>query len=384
MIPLSIPHIAGNEWKYVKECLDTGWVSMAGAYVDKFEKIVAEYAGAKYGVAAVNGTAALDVSLKLVGVERDDFVIVPNITFIASANAVKYQSANPIFVDIDPKTWQMDLDLLEKFLEEQTYIVCKGEVCHSHHKASHRRVKAIMPVHVLGNMLDMYRLMRIAKKYHLEVVEDASESLGSYYKGKHSGVFGKIGVFSFNGNKIITTGGGGVIVTNNKKLAKRAKHLTTQAKKNPTDYFHDEVGYNYRMVNVLAAMGVAQMEQLLGFIEKKQYIDSFYRKQLEGIGDIEFQEIPSEVDFNAWLVTIKTKKQNKLIKYLNENGVMCRPFWYPMNQLPMFTDDLYIQEKDYSRNIHQTCLSIPSSVGLTDKQLKTVVKTIKAFFAKTK
>ncbi len=382
MIPLSIPHIAGNEWKYVKDCLDTGWVSMAGAYVDKFEKIVAEYAGAKYGVAAVNGTAALDISLKLVGVERDDYVIVPNITFIASANAVKYQSANPIFVDIDPKTWQMDLDLLEQFLERETYQVCTGKSCHRHLKSTHRRVKAIMPVHVLGNMLDMKRLVKVSKKYHLEIVEDASESLGSYYDGKHSGTFGKIGVFSFNGNKIITTGGGGVIVTNNKAIAKRAKHLTTQAKKNPADYFHDEIGYNYRMVNVLAAMGVAQMEQLPSFIKQKKHIDRFYRKELQGVGDITFQNIPIEVDFNGWLITIKTSKQKKLIKYLNNNGVMCRPFWYPMNQLPMFVDDLYIQENDFSRNIHQTCLSIPSSVGLTEKQLKTVVKTIKDFYKK--
>ena len=211
-------------------------------------------------------------------------------------------------------------------------------------------------------------------------MEDASESLGSTYKGQHSGTFGKFGVFSFNGNKIITTGGGGVIVTDDEELAKKAKHLTTQAKTRPDEYIHDMVGYNYRLVNVLAAMGVAQMEQLPDFIKSKKQIDKYYREELEGVGDIVFQTIPDTVDFNSWLVTIRSTKKQKLINHLNENGVMCRPFWVPMNQLPMFTENLYISDDDNAADVYNTGLSIPSSVGLTETQLKTVVSTIKRFF----
>lgn len=378
MIPLTIPKISGNEWKYVKECLDTGWVSMAGAYVDKFEKIIADYTGAKYAVAAVNGSCALDISLQLAGVKEDDYVIVPNITFIASANTVKYQNASPIFIDIDPQTWQMDLDLLESFLELKTELKADNLVL----KSSGKIIRAIMPVHVLGNMFNIERLMNLAQKYKLEVVEDASESLGTYYKGKHSGTFGKLGVLSFNGNKIITTGGGGMIITNDEKLGKRAKHLTTQAKTSPDEYMHDEVAYNYRMVNVLAAIGVAQMEQLPGFIQMKKAINARYREGLSGIGDIQFQKTEPEVDCNDWLITIQTSQKQELINYLNSNGIMVRPFWVPMNQLPMYKDDLYINNDDQSGKIYDTCLSIPSSVGLTEVQQGEVIDKIKTFYKK--
>jgi perosamine synthetase len=266
MLLLSGPNIAGNEWKYVKECLDTGWVSSVGSYVTKFENMLAEYSGCKYGVATSSGTTALHIALMLAGVEREDYVIAPNVTFIASINSIKYTGADPILIDVDPATWQMDLALLEEFLENETDQRGDDLI----YINDGRRIKAILPVHVLGNMCDMDRLLLLAEKYNLQVVEDATEALGSYYKGKHSGSFGSMGCFSFNGNKIITTGGGGVIVTNDEELAKKAKHLTTQAKSDPFEYLHDEVGYNYRLVNVLAAMGVGQMELLPSFIKEKK------------------------------------------------------------------------------------------------------------------
>ncbi len=384
MIPLSIPHLDGNEWEYVKKCIDTGWVSSAGAYVTQFENMVAEYAGCKHGIACVNGTSGLHLTMHMHDIKLGDHLIVPNITFIASANAASYTFANPIFVDVDPETWQMDLGLLEDFLEKNTYTVTEGvgesEKTYSYSLLSHKPIKAIMPVHVLGNMCNMERLMEIANRFHLLVIEDASESLGSYYKGKHSGSFGKMSVFSFNGNKIITTGGGGVIVTDDDELAKRAKHLTTQAKADPDTYYHDEIGFNYRMVNILAAIGVAQMEQLSGFIEIKKHIDAYYRKHLQGIGDIKFQEVKDYVNANCWLFTFSSSKQAEILKALQENNVIARPFWMPMNQLPMFKNNLYVTEHDHSRKVHADSLSIPSSVNLTDTEMDKVIEIIKSCF----
>ncbi|MCB0635951.1 MAG: LegC family aminotransferase [Lewinella sp.] len=377
MIPLSIPHLDGNEWTYVKECLDTGWVSSAGAYVNRFEAMVAEYAGSPHGVACMNGTAALHLSLRLSGVQAGDYVIVPNLTFIASANAVAYTGAEPIFLDIHPGTWQLDLDLLEDFLSAHTFLNEKDELVT---RRDGRVVRAIMPVHVLGNMCDMERLLFIAHRYQLTVIEDATEALGSYYKGQHAGTFGRFGAFSFNGNKIITTGGGGVIITADEALAQQAKHLTTQAKVSPDEYIHDEIGYNYRLVNVLAALGVAQMERLPAIRTFKQKMDAFYREGLSGVGDITFQEVLPDVDPNGWLFTFRTARMRELLPYLNEQGVQSRPFWMPMNQLPMFKRSLYIRQHDHSNAVYQTSISIPSSAGLTDEQLEVVVKTIKQFY----
>ena len=262
MLLLSGPNIAGNEWKYVKDCLDTGWVSSVGAYVDQFEKMSAAFAGTKYAVATSSGTTALHICLVMMGVNENDYVITPNITFIATCNSIKYTGADPILIDADPLTWQMDLDLLEEFLENETEQ--RNDYCC--YKKDGRRIPVVMPVHVLGNMCDMDRLMALAKKHHITVIEDSTEALGSYYKGKHAGSFGLMGTFSYNGNKIVTTGGGGMIVTDDEALAKKAKHLTTQAKSDPFEYIHDEIGYNYRLANVAAAMGVAQMEQLPVFV----------------------------------------------------------------------------------------------------------------------
>ncbi len=373
IVPLSVPNLSGNEWKYVKDCLDTGWISSVGSYVTQFEQKVAEYAGAKYGVAAVNGTAAIHISLLLAGVKREDYVIIPNITFVATANAAKYTGADLILMDADPETWQMDLDLLEDFLSNDTTINDKGECIYT---KDGRRIQALLPVHVQGNVGDMDRMMAIANKYHLCVVEDAAESLGSTYKSKHTGTFGKLGCFSFNGNKIISTGGGGVIVTDDEALAKKAKHITTTAKTDPLEYFHDQVGYNYRLVNILAAVGVAQMEVLDDYIAKKQYIGDFYKKHLTGVADIKFQKVNPEVSHNNWLFTIQTSHQKRLVKYLNANGVICRPFWTPMNKLPMYKDSLYITKENNCDEIHQTCLAIPCSTSITDEELTIVVNEI--------
>jgi perosamine synthetase len=382
MIPLSIPQIDGNEWKYVQDCLNTGWISSAGSYVTQFEEMIAEYAGANYGIACMNGTAGLHIAQILLGVTADDHVIAPNITFIATLNAIKYTGAHPILIDVDAANWQMDLNLLEKYLSEQTEAKATAEGTFRFDNTTGKRVRAIMPVHVLGNIGDMKRMLAIAEKYNLVIIEDSTEALGSTFEGKHAGTFGKIGVFSFNGNKIISTGGGGVIVTDDEELSKRAKHLTTQAKVSAMDYIHDEIGYNYRLVNVLAAIGVAQMEKFPELLKKKKVMDAFYRKHLEGVGDIQFQEIPEGTDPNCWLFTFSTSRMRELLEYLNANGVQSRPFWMPMNQLEMFKEDIYVTEKDVSASVYADSISIPSSAGITQEQLETVVETIKAFYSK--
>lgn len=376
MLLLSGPNMAGNELKYVTECITTGWVSSVGAYVDQFEKMSAEFAGTKYAVATSSGTTALHICLVMMGVNSDDYVITPNITFIATCNSIKYTGANPIFIDTDVNTWQMDLDLLEEFLTNETEQ--RDGVCH--YKKDGKRIPVIMPVHVLGNMCDMDRLMALAAKHHLTVIEDSTEALGSYYKGQHAGSFGLLGTFSYNGNKIITTGGGGMIITNDEALAKRAKHLTTQAKSDPFEYMHDAIGYNYRLVNVAAAMGVAQMEQLPGFIKRKYEIIDFYKNELQGVGDIKFQQVNADVKPNWWMPTIMTAKQKEVLKALNDSKMQSRPFWVPMNQLPMFTNDIYYNHTDRSNFVYQHCLSIPCSTYITNEDLKAVSDKIKSCF----
>ena len=373
LIPLSVPNIAGNEWKYVKDCLDSGWISSVGSYVTQFEQMVADFSGTKFGVAAVNGTAALHIALLLSGVKQDDYVILPNLTFVASANSIKYLGADPILIDADPDLWQIDLDLLEEFLENETDEK-NGELIYIR---DGRRIGAIMPVHILGNMCDMDRFLSIVKKYPLPVVEDATEALGTTYKAKSAGTFSPMACFSFNGNKIISTGGGGVIVTDDEQLAKHAKHLTTTAKARTDEYYHDEVGYNYRLVNVLAAIGVGQMELLPSFIKRKKECVAFYKKELAGVADIRFQQELPGVETNGWLFTIQTDKQQQLLEHLNTNKILSRRFWMPMNKLPMYKDCVYTQKKDNADYIYNTCLSIPCSTNITDEELGIVVKEIK-------
>jgi perosamine synthetase len=377
MTLLSAPNIAGNEWKYVKDCLDTGWVSSVGSYVDSFEKKLAEFTGAKYAVATSSGTTALHISLILSGVKQGDYVIVPNITFVASLNSIAYTGAEPILMDVNVGDWQMDLDLLDQYLSENTFRDDSGLCLH---KSDRRVIRAIMPVHVLGNMCDVDKLIEIALRHGITVVEDSTESLGSYYKGKHSGTFGQFGCISFNGNKIITCGGGGMILTDNEDLAKKAKHITTQAKSDPFEYFHDEIGYNYRLVNVLAAIGVAQMEQLPSFLERKEQVASFYQQNLSGIGDIIFQSVSKDSKVNNWLFTIKSKEQKKLLKELNAAKLQSRPFWVPMNQLPMFSTSKFITKDNVSTELYNTCLSIPCSTSISDQELLQVTDLIKSVF----
>jgi perosamine synthetase len=377
MTLLSAPNIAGNEWKYVKDCLDTGWVSSVGSYVDSFEKKLAEFTGAKYAVATSSGTTALHISLILSGVKQGDYVIVPNITFVASLNSIAYTGAEPILMDVNVGDWQMDLDLLDQYLSENTFRDDNGLCLH---KTDRRVIRAIMPVHVLGNMCDIDKLIEIALRHGITVVEDSTESLGSYYKGKHSGTFGQFGCISFNGNKIITCGGGGMILTDNEDLAKKAKHITTQAKSDPFEYFHDEIGYNYRLVNVLAAIGVAQMEQLPSFLKRKEQVASFYQQNLSGIGDISFQSVSKDSKVNNWLFTIKSKEQKKLLKELNAAKLQSRPFWVPMNQLPMFSTAKFITKDNVSTELYNTCLSIPCSTSISDQELLQVTDLIKSVF----
>lgn len=368
--------MGGNELKYITECIETGWVSSVGAYVDRFEKITAEFAGTKYAVATSSGTTALHICLVLLGVNENDLVITTNITFVATLNSIKYTGASPILIDSNENDWQMDLDLLEEFLINET--TQKQNVCY--HKLTGKRIPVIMPVHVLGNMCDMGRLLSLAKQYNLTVIEDSTEALGSYYKGQHAGSFGLLGTFSYNGNKIITTGGGGMIVTNEEALAKKAKHLTTQAKSDPFEYMHDEIGYNYRLVNVAAAMGVAQMEQMPAFIIRKKEIIQYYKNQLAGLGDIEFQKVGDDINPNWWMPTIKTSRQRDLLKILNDNGMQSRPLWVPMNQLPMFKNDIYYNKTNRSDFLYKHCLSIPCSTNITDEELLDVSNKIKAVF----
>lgn len=380
MIPLSIPHLEGNEWTYVKECLDTGWISSAGAYVNQFEQQVADYVGAKYGVACMNGTAGLHIAQLLLGIGEEAHVLAPNVTFIATLNAISYAGAEPILVDVDLANWQMDLDLLDAWMEAQTaWVQVEGKQWRMYGQTG-KPIKAIMPVHVLGNMGNIDQLVALAQKYNLEIIEDSTEALGSFYKGRHAGTFGKIGVFSFNGNKIISTGGGGVIVTDDAELAKRAKHLTTQAKTSAMEYIHDEIGYNYRLVNVLAAIGVAQMERFEGLLEKKQRMDAYYRQELAGVGDIVFQEVPDGVVPNGWLFTFKTQQMRGLLEFLNAREIQSRPFWMPMSQLQMFADCTYVQAHNHSAQIYESCISIPSSAGITQEELQTVVAAIREFY----
>lgn len=376
MLLLSGPNISGNEWKYVKDCLDTGWVSSVGAYVDRFEKMTAEFAGAKYAVATSSGTTALHICLLLNGIQKEDYVIAPNVTFVASINSIKYTNAEPILIDVDEQTWQMDLSLLDEFLSSQTEIKNGNSI----YKKDGRKIKAIMPVHVLGNMCDMNRLSEISKKYKLIIIEDATEALGSYYKNKHAGTFGLMGTFSYNGNKIITTGGGGMIVTDDEALAKKAKHITTQAKSDAFEYIHDEIGYNYRLVNTAAAMGVGQMELLPQFLKRKMEIINFYKNELMGIGDISFQKVEDDVRPNWWLPTIMTEKQKEVLKILNDNKMQSRPFWVPMNKLPMYKNNLYYTKNDKSDYIYKKCLSIPCSTNITDDELAAVAAKIKEVF----
>jgi perosamine synthetase len=381
-IPLSVPVIRGNEWKYVKDCLDTGWVSYVGSYVGKFEKSVAGYVGAKYAVAAVNGTCALHVSLAACGVNRGDEVIVPALTFIAPANAVRYCGAEPVFMDCDPRTLCLDVDKTANFIKDKTARKKDGL---TYNKDTGRKIKAVIPVHVFGHPADMSALTEICAESNIDIIEDATESLGSKYKGRETGSLGKIGCFSFNGNKIITTGGGGMIVTDDGKLAGKIRHLTTQAKSDPLEYIHDEVGYNYRLSNIQAAMGLAQMEKLDGYITAKRRNARLYKELFSGLDGLEFLWEMPWAKSNFWFYTIKVPKGRRkpLIKRLLSEGAQVRPVWKPINSLPMYRGcPAYKIER--AAEAYDTCINIPCSVNLKEDEIRFIAKAVKRYFSREK
>jgi len=337
-LPLHEPRFIGNEKKYINEAIDSTFVSSVGKYVTQFEEMMAKFVGSKYAIATSNGTSALHIGLKLVGVDEKSEVITQPLTFIATANAIAYCNAKPIFVDVDRDTLGLSAEKLKTFLEESTFINEKNECIN---KKTNRVIKACVPMHTFGHACKIDEIINICDKYNIAVVEDSAESLGSYYKGQHTGTFGKVGIFSFNGNKIITTGGGGMIVTNDEVLAKRAKHITTTAKiPHPYEYIHDEVGYNYRLTNLAAALGVAQMESLEFFIEKQRNLAEKYQEFFKDL-EIEFMTEPQNSVSNYWLnaVILKDREtRDEFLKYTNDNGVMTRSIWRLMNKLDMFKD----------------------------------------------
>jgi perosamine synthetase len=367
-VPLHEPSFQRNEWNYVKECIDTGWVSSAGKYVDEFERRLAEFVGVKRAVAVVNGTAALHIALQIAGVERMDEVLIPTLTFVATANAVSYCGAIPHFVDSSMDTLGVDPYKLADYLEEIAEV--KEGKCIN--KQTGRTIRAIVPMHTFGHPVDMDPLLELCERYQIVVVEDAAESLGSYYKGRHTGQFGKVAAMSFNGNKIITTGGGGAILTNDEKLADYAKHITTTAKiPHKWEYIHDEVGYNYRMPNINAALGCAQLEELPNFLQQKRRLAELYAKAFDLIENVSFFYEQSFAQSNYWLnaiildQTIETER-DAVLQALNDNGLMSRPIWKPMHMLSMYNScprmDLSVAEK-----LEKRVINIPSSPNLSDR-----------------
>lgn len=335
-VPLHEPTFNEKELEYVTDCVKTGWVSSVGAYVTKFEEELARFVGVKRAVAVVNGTAALHIALKVAGVEADDEVLMPSLTFIATANAVSYCGAIPHFVDVHDETLGVDPFKLTVYLEE----ISEARNGALYNKKTNRPIKALVPMHTFGHAVHLDELIALADKYHLVLVEDAAESLGTYYKGKHTGSFGKINAMSFNGNKIITTGGGGAILTDDEALADYAKHLTTTAKvPHRWEYVHDEIGYNYRMPNINAALGCAQLEKITQFLAQKKQLTDKYDALLQSVEGVRLFKQPEHSDSNYWLQTLildNTLNRDEVLAFLNEQGVMSRPIWQPMHELVMF------------------------------------------------
>ena len=334
-IHLHEPVFLGNEQKYVNECIASTFVSSVGKFVDQFEEKIAEYTGAKYAIAAVNGTAALHMALILAGTERNEEVITQPLTFIATANAIKYTGAEPVFVDVDKETLGLSPEKLESFLKNYT---CQKEGF-AHNKITNKRIRACVPMHTYGHPCRIDEIVDLCGRYNIIVIEDAAESLGSFYKNKHTGTFGEIGILSFNGNKTITTGGGGMIITDDEQMAKLAKHLTTQAKvPHRWEYIHDRIGYNYRLTNIAAALGVAQLENLEKIVANKRELAGKYEEYFSNT-DIAFFTEPPNSRSNFWLNVILLKNRNerdRFLEYTNNNGVMTRPAWKLMNKLHMF------------------------------------------------
>lgn len=362
-IPLHAPVFAGNEKKYLAECIDSTYVSSVGKFVDLFEARMAEYTGAKYAVAIVNGTAALHIALLMAGVKKDDLVITQTLSFIATCNAISYIGAEPVFIDVDRDTLGLSDIKLAEFLFSETYM---GDDGHCYHKTSKRRISACVPMHTFGHPVKIDKIDLLCENYNIVLVEDAAESIGSYYDGRHTGTIGSIGVFSFNGNKTITCGGGGCLITNNEQIAKRAKHITTQAKvPHRWNFVHDEIAYNYRMPNINAALACGQLEQLDSFIEKKRQLAKEYEFFFTG-KQIQFVTEPENARSNYWLnaILLKNRQQrDEFLEQTNNNGVMTRPAWELMNRLEMFKY-CYKGNLDNAELLEERLVNIPSSVRI--------------------
>lgn len=380
-IPLSVPNLKGNELKYVTQAVETEWVSTGGPYVNDFENKVAEYVNSKGSISCQNGTAGLHIALMVCDVTKEDEVIVPALTFIAAVNPVKYIGADPIFMDCDDSLC-MDVDkLLEFCLNECNFI--DGRLINDITK---KHIKAILVVHVFGNMANMEKIMEIARQFNLKVIEDATEAIGTYYttgkyKGKFAGTIGDMGVYSFNGNKIITTGGGGMMVSNYDELLKKAKHLTTQAKSDELYYTHDEIGYNYRLTNLQAALGLAQLEQLEDFIEIKEHNYKLYKEAINEIPGLSILDFEENTRSNHWFYALKCDDnypldRDEIIKYLSSIGVQSRPIWGLINdQKPYIGSQSYKIEK--AKYYIDHIVNIPCSTNLTKEDVTYVIECLK-------
>lgn len=372
-IPLSVPNLKGRELEYVTNAIETEWVSSAGKYITDFEEKIAEYVKVENTVACQSGTAGLHLALRVCDIHQGDEVVVPTLTFIAAVNPVKYVGAEPIFMDCDDSL-NMDAGKLKRFCEEE----CEFDNNRLVNKKTGKQIKAIIVVHVFGNMADMEAIMEIAQRYQLKVIEDATEALGTYviegkYKDSYAGTIGDIGVYSFNGNKIITTGGGGMIVSRNKEYMDKCRYLSTQAKDDDLYFVHDEIGYNYRMTNLQAALGLAQLEQLESFIKNKK-INYFEYKKL-GINLIDFKD---EIRPNYWFYSYLTEDRDKLLNYLNEEGIQVRPIWKLIHTLKPYKEcqSYKIEKAEYYYN---NVLNLPCSSNLLTKDVGIVVNVIKDF-----
>ena len=361
--PLSVPKFIGNEKKYLNECIDTTFVSSVGKFVDRFENDMAAYTGANKAVVCVSGTNALHMALMLVGVERNDEVLTQALTFIATCNAISYIGARPVFIDVDKSTMGLSPDAMKAWLVKNAEI--RNVQCYN--KNSGRRVKACIPMHTFGHPVRIEEIANICEEYHIELVEDAAESIGSKYKGKHTGLFGKVGALSFNGNKTITTGGGGILLFMDEELGAFAKHLTTQAKvPHRWEFKHDHIGYNYRMPNINAALGCAQLEHLDEFIADKRATAAAYAEYFKNVDDIDIFTEPADSFSNYWLNVVILKDrgaQQAFLQETNDNDVMTRPIWELMNHLPMFANC----EHDSLENtiwFADRVVNVPSSVRL--------------------
>ncbi len=360
-IPLHAPQFGGNEKKYLEKTIDSTFVSSVGPFVDRFEQMIQEYTGAKYAIAVVNGTAALHMGLMLAGTERGDLVITQALSFIATCNAISYIGAEPCFVDVDPKNLGLSVDALKQFLQKVE--IKNGKAIHL---PSGKKIAACVPMHTFGLPTEIDKIVALCSEYGIPVVEDAAESLGSIYKEKHTGTFGKIGTYSFNGNKTITCGGGGIIVTNDSAIGKMAKHLTTQSKvPHRWEFVHDHIGYNYRCPNLNAALACAQMEQLEGFIENKRETAHHY-EEFFAESNIGFVSEPKESRSNYWLNAVllsSAAERDHFLQETNDNEVMTRPVWELMQRLPMFRDCIH-DDLTNSIDIASRLVNIPSSVRI--------------------